>query len=244
MKAKIWGHYEAMSQAAAGWIAREVVENPRLLICLATGESPARTFELLAERGRKSAGLFDQLRVLKLDEWGGLPEGDPGSSEAYLRQRVIGPWGISQRRFEGFATDPTREKSECQRIQNWLARNGPIDLCVLGLGRNGHLALNEPGDVLWPVAHRAQLSEESRAHSMLAHRVAKPTYGLTLGMAEILGSRQILLLVSGAHKRQALKSLLRGEISTQFPASLLWLHPKTTVMCDRAAAMPQPPLRK
>ncbi len=236
MKVKRLGNHETMSQAAAGWIAREVRRNPGLLICLATGETPARTYELVGERARKSPALFQHARVLKLDEWGGLPKGDPGSCEAYLQQRVVGPWRISRRRFAGFEDGPGRAKSECKRIHGWLARNGPIDICVLGLGRNGHLGLNEPGSVLCPVAHRAALTQESRAHSMLAHATAKPDYGLTLGMAEILGARQILLLVSGGHKRQPLRRLLRGEISTQFPASLLCLHSQTIVFCDREAA--------
>lgn len=239
MKVKIWGNHEAMSQAAAGWIARELGRDPRLLICLATGDTPARTYELLGVRARKSPALFDHLRVLKLDEWGGLPLGDPGSCETYLQQRVIRSWGVSQRRFVGFAAGPAQPKSECKRIRNWLARNGPIGLCVLGLGRNGHLGLNEPGSMLCPVAHRAVLSEETRAHSMLAHTIVKPDYGLTLGMAEVLEAARILLLVSGAHKRQPLKRLLRGEISTQFPASLLCLHPQTMVFCDRVAAVPE-----
>jgi len=238
IKVKVWGNHEAMSRAAAGCIAREVGRRPRLLVCLATGSTPARTYELLGRRARQCPALFHHMRVLKLDEWEGLSMNDPGSSEAYLQQRVIRPWGVSQRRLVGFESDAKRSKLECQRIQNWLARNGPIDLCVLGLGANGHLGFNEPGRMLCPVAHRARLARQTRAHPMVSHTSVKPHYGLTLGMAEILQARQILLLVSGAHKRRPLKRLLRGEISTQFPASLLCLHPRTTLLCDRAAAMP------
>lgn len=240
MKVKVWGNHEAMSRAAAGCIAREVGRRPRLLVCLATGSTPIRTYELLGCRARQAPALFKQVRVLKLDEWAGLPLNDPGSSEAYLQQRVIRPWGVSQRALVGFVSDPKQPKLECQRIQNWLARHGPIDLCVLGLGSNGHLGFNEPGRMLCPVAHRALLSPQTRAHAMVSHTAVKPDYGLTLGMAEILQARQILLLVSGAHKRRALKRLLRGEISTQFPASLLCLHPRTTLLCDREAAMQGP----
>ncbi len=236
MKVEICTDHEAMSAAAARRIAREFGRDRRLLVCLATGSTPARAYELLGARARKSPALFDHLRVLKLDEWAGLPAGDPGSSEAYLRRRVVRPWGVSPRRFVGFATDSSRPRLECERIQNWLARNGPIDVCVLGLGSNGHLGFNEPGDALRPIAHRALLSEQTRAHPMVSHTVVKPKYGLTLGMAEIFQARQILLLVSGAHKRKALNRLFRGEISTQFPASFLSLHPQTTVFCDCAAA--------
>jgi galactosamine-6-phosphate isomerase len=239
MKIKIWSNHEAMSMAAAGCIAREFVRNPQLLVCLATGSTPIRTYELLGTRARAFPALFALLRVLKLDEWLGLPMSDPGSSEAYLQHRVIRPWGVGQRHFAGFDSESRRPELECQRIQNWLARHGPIDLCVLGLGRNGHLGFNEPGGTLCPVAHRARLAEQTRTHPMLSHTTVKPEYGLTLGMAEILQARRILLLVSGKDKRKPLQRLLRGEISTEFPASLLCLHPNTTVLCDREAAGPQ-----
>jgi galactosamine-6-phosphate isomerase len=239
MKVKIWGNHEAMSMAAAGCMAREFGREPRLLVCLATGSTPVRTYELLGLRARTCPALFAHLRVLKLDEWGGLPMSDPGSCETYLQDRVIRPWGVCQRHFVGFVSQPRRPPLECQRIQNWLARNGPIDLCVLGLGRNGHLGFNEPGRTLCPVAHRARLSKQTRVHPMLSPTTVKPGYGLTLGMAEILQARRILLLVSGENKRKPLQRLLRGEISTEFPASLLCLHPQTTVLCDRQAAGPR-----
>jgi galactosamine-6-phosphate isomerase len=235
MKIILSKDHEAMSREAAGWIARELGRNPRLLICMATGSSPARTYELLGARARKSPALFKQVRVLKLDEWGGLPIGDPGSSEAYLQEKVVKGWGISKNRFAGFVTDPKKSKTEGERIHNWIERNGPIDICVLGLGLNGHLGFNEPGDTLSPTAHRAVLKEETRVHPMIAHSPVKPNYGLTLGMAEILQSRHILLLVSGAHKREPFKRLILGEISTHFPASLLSVHPQTIVFCDEAA---------
>ncbi len=237
MKVEVCGDHETMSRAAAACIAHELARQPALLICLATGSTPARAYELLGARARRTPDRFRQVRVLKLDEWAGLSKNDPGSSEAYLQQRVVQPWGVSQSSFVGFASDPKRAKSECHRIQRWLDRHGPIDLCVLGLGANGHLGFNEPGRVLWPSAHRARLTRQTRAHAMVAHAVVKPKYGLTLGMADILQARRILLLVSGAPKRRALKRLLRGEISTQFPASLLRLHPRTTLLCDRAAAL-------
>jgi galactosamine-6-phosphate isomerase len=236
MKVKICRNHDAMSTAAAGLIAREFGRDPRLLLCLATGSTPVRTYELLGHRARAFPAHFAHLRVLKLDEWGGLSMSDPGSSEAYLQHRVVRPWGVRQHHFFGFKSKPGQPQLECQRIRNWLDRNGPIDLCVLGLGRNGHLGFNEPGKFLCAVAHRARLSKQTQAHSMVSHVTIKPAYGLTLGMAEILQARRILLLASGEAKRKPLQRLLRGEISTEFPASLLCIHPQTTILCDSAAA--------
>jgi galactosamine-6-phosphate isomerase len=232
--------YERLSEAASGIICAKALENPRMLLCLATGASPTRTYQLLDLKHRAHPGLFDEVRVLKLDEWGGLATGAAGSCEAYLREQVIRPLGIAEDRFVGFASDAASEEHECDRLHAWVTQNGPIDLCVLGLGTNGHLGLNEPGRVLSPFAHRAVLSEASRGHAMLSTSGAKPTCGLTLGLAEILQSRQILLLVNGAHKRQPLSRLLQRKIAGDFPASFLWLHPRVTLLCDREAFASNP----
>jgi len=100
---------------------------------------------------------------------------------------------------------------------------------------NGHIAMNEPGASLQTSAHVARLTEATLAHPMLANTRSKPGFGLTLGMAEILASREILLLVNGANKREPLRRLCQREITTEFPASFLWLHPNWTLLCDRAA---------
>ena len=224
-----------MSQAAAEIIVGQAMENPRMLLCLATGASPSRTYELLVSKGRAQPKLFDQIRILKLDEWGGLARDDAGSCEAYLRERVIGPLGISEDQFFGFANDAASPEAECNRLQRWLSENGPINCCLLGLGANGHLGLNEPGRALSPFAHRAALSQESVGHSMLQASAHKPAYGLTLGMTEILQSRQILLLVNGERKRRQLRRLMSKQVACDFPASFLWLHAHTTLLCDRDA---------
>ena len=118
----------------------------------------------------------------------------------------------------------------------WLGKNGPIDICILGLGINGHVAMNEPAPAFTPGPHVAKLSRSSQRHPLLGGLAKKPRYGLTLGLGDILRSRKILLLVSGHHKHQPLKRLMQPRVSTQFPASFLWLHPNATVLCDREAA--------
>ena len=121
-------------------------------------------------------------------------------------------------------------------MARWLQANGPIDLCILGLGTNGHVAMNEPALAIVAHTHTARLAASSRRHALLRHLPKKPTDGMTLGMGEILWSRKILLLVSGRGKRAALEKLAEPNVTTRFPASLLWLHPDATVLCDRAAA--------
>ena len=228
-------NHEAMSRQAAERILRGLANKPDLLLCAAGGSTPLRTYQLLAESHALKPATFRSLRVVKLDEWGGLGGETPGSCEAQLRSHLAVPLNLQERYFgfQGEASDP---EADCARVRGRLETEGPIDLCVLGLGLNGHVGMNEPAPFLQPTAHVAHLTETSLNHPMLANTRSRPPYGLTLGMAEILASREILLLVSGANKREPLRRLLRREITTGFPASLLWLHAHWTLLCDRDAA--------
>jgi galactosamine-6-phosphate isomerase len=228
-------NHERMSRRAAARIAREVRLNPGLLLGAVTGETPTRTYERLARMRAAEPALFRRLRVLKLDEWMGVPARHPASCEAYLRGNLLGPLGVTRARYQGWLSQPKNPSAECARIAEWLADHGPIDLCVLGLGRNGHLLMNEPAASLPPGPHVARLSPSTRRHSMIQAMKPPPRYGLTLGLGDILGSRAVLLLVSGRHKAAALRRMLEGRVTMRSPASFLWLHPDVTVYCDRAA---------
>jgi galactosamine-6-phosphate isomerase len=224
-----------MSASAAGHITAQLQRKPDSLLILATGASPAQTYALLAQQGRAEPALCRGMRILKLDEWGGLAMDDPATCEMALRSALVQPLEIGSDRFLGWKSDPADVAEECARIRRLLDEIGPADLCVLGLGLNGHLGFNEPGDTAQPEPHRAELSPESQQHSMLSQARRQPAFGLTLGMRDILRSREVLLLVSGAKKRAQLTRLLTPEITPQFPASFLWLHPALTIYCDEAA---------
>ncbi len=228
--------FEAMSRAAADFLVTQARHQPETLFCLATGASPARTYELLVAQGIEQPAMLKQARWLKLDEWGGLTMDDPGTCETYIRSKIIGPLRVAQERFFGFHSQPADSVEECRRVANWLLTNGPIDVCVLGVGTNGHLGLNEPAATLQPGPHVARLSETSVTHSMLQSARSRPQFGLTLGMADLLQARKIALLVSGSHKAEPLRRFFTREITTHFPVSFLWLHPAVTIFCDRAAA--------
>jgi galactosamine-6-phosphate isomerase len=234
MKPHVFADYEALSRQGADILIECLRHTPDALVCLAAGATPTRMYALVAEHYRREPKLFERMRVLKLDEWGGLAMDDPASCEQFLRQTLVEPLRL-QERYVAFNSQPADPASESARIADWLNVHGPIDLCVLGLGMNGHLGFNEPGPHLIPHAHVAELSAESSSHAMLDQARTRPTYGLTIGMADILQARQVLLLVSGPGKSGPLRILLRGEISTEFPASLLWLHPNVTLLCDSPA---------
>jgi galactosamine-6-phosphate isomerase len=235
MNVREWKDDDAMSRAAAGYVLRELKRRPSLLLGVVSGATPTRTYAHLARKRAAVPGLFRRLRVLKLDEWLGLPARDPATSEAYVRANVLGPLGVARSRYQGWEAAPADPGAEGRRISRWLQRHGPMDVCLLGLGRNGHLLMNEPAAALDPGPHRARLAPSTRRHSMLESLRTPPRYGLTLGLGDILASRKVLLLVSGRHKAAALRRTLAGRVSTRCPASLLWLHPDATVYHDREA---------
>jgi len=161
---------------------------------------------------------------------------DLATCESYLQRHVLKPWGVKANRYFGWNSRPENPAEECERVAHWLERHGPMDLCILGLGLNGHLLLNEPAAALTAAPHVAFLSPESKRHTMLQQARNRPRFGLTIGLAGVLQSHRILLLVSGAKKARQLKRLLQGPLTTFCPASFLQLHPNLTVVSDAAAA--------
>ena len=212
-----------MAKNAASIVIAEATRNPKLLLCTASGSSPLPLYERLAMKAQENTKLFRETRVIPLDEWVGLPT-EEGSCHAYLKKHILTPLQISKDRYYGF--DPAAEnfEEECGRIKNILEHQGPVDICILGLGKNGHLGFNEPADVLHPHCHIMNLAPHTQQHIMIADIPFKPTKGLTLGMNDILSSKKIVLLVSGKEKEEAKQKLRSAEISTQSPATFLWLH--------------------
>jgi len=228
---------ESLIRDAADAIADEIRSNPRLLLCVATGESPRRVYELLARKKEDEPQLFDRIRILKLDEWGGLAMDDPASCEVYIRKLLIEPLGISENRTFGFRSDAEDPDAECDRIREFVLQEGPIDLLILGLGADGHIAMNMPAEWLNAQAHVEPISGLLRAHPMLAQARGEVRYGLTLGMNEIVQARKVFLIAGGRSKREPVQRLIDEGVSSRFPASFLWLCADVTCFSDWEAAV-------
>ena len=231
MRVTVLPDREALDRAAAALIREAAQAKPDLLICLASGDTPTGTYALLADAPDRLASA----RFIQLDEWAGLGADDPASCAAYLERTVRGPLAVPADRWIGIRGDAPDASAECRRVATALAAAGPIDLCILGLGRNGHLGLNEPAESFDPSCHVATLAEQSHGHPMLAG-TDSVREGLTLGLGDILRSRRILLLVSGAAKRAPLARLAERRVWPQLPASFLWLHGDAVCLCDEDAA--------
>lgn len=203
---------------------------PGASLIAASGASPEGIYRRLAEH----QGALKSARLIKLDEWLEIGADDPASCEMFMTRHLRRPLRISDDRYLSFdpAADPA---AECARVTKAMVAWGAADVGVLGVGRNGHVGFNEPAATLRPVAHVVDLSEASRGHAMVAGRQEPPRQGVTLGMAEILSPKRLVVVITGAHKRQVLAQLRRPEVTPAFPASFLWLHPDTLCLADADA---------
>ena len=146
-----------------------------------------------------------------------------GTCESFLQQHIVQPLGLRDDQLISFQSENIDEK-ECKRITDLIAQRGGLDLCLLGLGKNGHLGLNEPGGSLEPFCHISHLDAQTRRHEMLKTANHDVKSGITLGLKDILNAREVLLLVTGEGKQDATERFLTAKVSTAIPASFLWLH--------------------
>lgn len=232
MKLHYHKDYGQMSRSCARYILDALKRDPEQLLCTATGHSPTGVYQEWTKACQTEPQPFEKLKIIKLDEWGGISMDDPGSCETFMQDHLLSNLNIGRDRYISFASNADSPEKECDRVQKELEQQGPIDICLLGLGKNGHIGLNEPAAFLSPHCHVARLSEATLRHQMTGLMKSKPGYGLTLGMTDILSSKKIILLITGAGKKDIFAQLMSKKISTWLPASLLWEHADVECFVD------------
>ena len=222
---------QALAVAAADFIAGAVRAQPTLSILVATGNTPMPTYAELARRVRTRELDTSRVTAVQLDEYlqhddTPLPDGDPRSLWAWMERAFVTPLGI---RRSVRLHDPGTFEADIRQL-------GGIGLAILGLGPNGHLGFNEPPSPASAPTRRLTLTPASlESNRAYWGEQAVPTRAITAGMDLILAARQVLLLVSGAHKREILRRALHGPLTPDVPASLL-RDAALTVIADQAAA--------
>ncbi len=199
-------------------------------MCLATGETPVPAYAHFAS----SVEAPERMTVLLLDEFA-MPPGHPARCDEMIRRTLLDLLPRSPRALHTLDVAAPDLEGECARYEAVIA-DGGIDLAVLGLGSNGHLALNEPGSGVDSRTRRVELAPETVAHAETYGAGARPSWGLTMGIATILDAKRIWLLVTGAHKAATLAAVMRGPVGPDVPATYLRDHPAVTVLADEPAA--------
>jgi glucosamine-6-phosphate deaminase len=226
-------------EAVARRIASDIRQTPSLVLGLPTGRTPILVYDALADLYDRGRVDFSRVTTFNLDEFEGVSRNDPRSYHAFMRRHLFDRVNLPpRRRFlpNGLARDARRE---AVRYESRIDRAGGLDLCLLGIGRNGHIGFNEPAVALAARTHRATLRPETRqsnAYLFNGRRRDVPTHAVSMGIGTILGARNIVLLATGKEKASIVARALNGRVTTRVPASLLQGHPNVVVMLDQEAA--------
>jgi len=225
---------EEIGPAAAEIVLAALNTREDPAIGVATGSSPSPLYDALAAANAD----FSRAAWFALDEYVGLPKGHPQSYAEVLRREIIEPLGIDPKTVH--LPDPHTGdlQASCADYERRIAAAGGIDVQILGIGRNGHLAFNEPGGALDSRTRVEVLTEDTRrANQRFFDSLdSVPTHCLTQGLGTILEAGQLLLIARGKDKAPALRAALKGPVSPECPASVLQLHGRVTVLADTAAA--------
>ena len=223
--------YDELSEYTANLMLETVKTKPDALICLASGGSPEKAYRLFVQRVKEQKIDVSSVRFLKLDEWLGVSGEDPSTCEHYIRSIFVEPLSVKEENYISFNSDASDPEAECDRICRYLEKN-PIDLCILGMGKDGHVGLNEPAASLHPYTHVAVLHEKTNTHELLTQTSNPVDKGMTIGMQNILASEKVLFLLTGADKQEVYEKFCAGEVTTEVPCTLLWVHKNLVCLID------------
>lgn len=227
-----------VSVRAAEIFCRTVSAQPACVLGLATGGTPLGTYRELVARHKRGEISFAQVKTFNLDEYVGLPADHGQTYHSFMHQNLFSLCDFQLENCHlpnGTASDL---ELECQRYEQQIAASGGIDLQILGIGSDGHIAFNEPGSSLASRTRLKALTERTRQDNARFFESLDevPKLSITMGVGTILESRRILLLATGAKKAHTVREFIEGPVTSQVPASALQLHPQVTVLLDREAA--------
>ncbi len=237
LRTRVLPDYETMSAAAADVVASKLREKPHAVFMVPTGTTPLGMYRRLVARHEEEGLSFDRATFFNLDEYLGLPPDHPASYHVYMQENFYGLVDVDPEKVhvpDGFAPHP---EAECERYERAIRAAGGVDLCLLGIGRNGHIGFNEPGASFDSRTRVVRLAETTRRVNATAFEGERaPERAVSVGMRTISDSREVLLLASGANKAQEVGAAVSGEISEDVPASALRRHPNVSFLLDREAA--------
>lgn len=226
-----------MSRTAAGLVVQQVGRKPNSLICFPSGESPAGMLGYLVEDARTGKVDFSRCKFVGLDEWVGLGPDDDGSCTQFLNQHFFSPLGIRPPQVHFFDAKAADLDAACREMDEFVQKNGPLDLMIVGIGMNGHIGLNEPGTDFNLYSHHAPLDPVTiNVGQKYFKQETSLTGGITLGLKHFREAKTPVLLASGAKKAEIIAKALKGPVSEQLPASILQTLPSAIVYLDAAAA--------
>ena len=236
MRLMITESYEELSKAAAEEFAKVIKEKPNAVLGLATGGSPVGMYKELIKMYEKNELDFSKVTTVNLDEYIGLNPEHNQSYRHFMNENLFNHINITNTFVPNGLADNL--EVECKEYDKKIMELGGIDIQLLGVGNNGHIAFNEPDEQLSAGTHVISLTENTiEANSRFFENINDvPKKAITMGLDGIMKAKKIILIASGESKAEAIKGLFSGKITTDNPASMLQMHRDVTVIVDKEAA--------
>jgi len=238
MEIRVFGTSEQMGLAAAELFAQRIESKPEIVLGLATGSTPLKMYEALVQMYQRGGLDFSRVVTFNLDEYIGLSPDHDQSYHYFMDANLFGKINIPSQNThlpDGMASDLD---GMCAAYEEAIREAGGIDVQLLGIGGNGHIAFNEPGSTRDSRTRVVDLTSETiRANSRFFEDESEvPKQAVTMGIASIMEARELVLIADGAHKAEGIAKAVEGEVTATVPASFLREHPKCTFLLERQAA--------
>ena len=237
MKFLKFNTYEEMSAAAASIMAEQIKSKPNSVLGLATGSTPVGMYKKLIEMNKAGEIDFSDITTVNLDEYYPISPDNRQSYRYFMNHNLFYHININLENTNVPAGDAADADAECERYEKLIDSLGGIDVQVLGIGQNGHIGFNEPEEKLYSDTHVTALTESTMQANarFFSEDEVMPDKALTMGMGSIFKADKILVLANGKSKRDAVRQLVSGRITTSCPVTLLNLHKDVTLICDKEA---------
>lgn len=236
MKVIVVKDYQAMSDLGAEIIANTIKANPSCTLGLATGSSPIGSYQNLVKLYENKEISFKDVKTYNLDEYCGISRNHPQSYYYFMHDNLFNHVDIREENVHIPSVSNDNLDADCKQYNDML-HEANIDLQLLGIGGNGHIGFNEPGTPFNQETFIVELTEKTRQDNKRFFQSIDevPTHAITMGIQNIMQAKKILMLISGISKADTVVKLLSGEITPDFPASILHNHPDVTVIIDQDA---------
>ncbi|AQG80115.1 6-phosphogluconolactonase [Spirosoma montaniterrae] len=229
--------HDELSQRAAEHMAALLTQKPDALLCVASGDTPIETYRRFVKLAQAGQVDVSRCQFVGLDEWVGFGPDDLGSCSYYIFRDLFRPLGLRPDQMHVFDAKADDLLDECAKIDAVIDRHGGLDLLLVGMGMNGHIALNEPGTPFTNGCHVSELAESTiTVGQKYFDKPTELSRGITLGLRHLTQARDVLLMVSGAKKAPVLRDALTGPVTEQMPASIVQTVPQAQVWVDAGAA--------
>jgi glucosamine-6-phosphate deaminase len=238
MEVVICKDYDEMSRRAAYLLTAEIVQNPKAVLGLATGDTPKKMYETLVDIYKKGDLDFSKVTTFNLDEYVGLSAEHEQSYAAYMNQMLMSHINIKPENVHILKGCSENPEEECALFEEKIIQAGGIDIQVLGLGHNGHIGFNEPDSQFELKTRIVQLDDRTiEANKRFFDKKSDvPTHALSMGIQTIMQAKKIILIASGVSKAEAVSKLVNGNIDSTHPASILKVHNDVIILLDKEAA--------